>query len=145
MKKLPSNQNKILIDFWLFLNFYSTDQLLANPVLPDEILQEAIPGSVRTAEHFVSFMKRLLEYLKHRMRVTNVVQESPAAFLQDIKQRVAIDRKPLRFCAERMSSLMKTLELADLSDFTALGLLANFATLVSTYSKGLKSVLRRIL
>jgi DNA excision repair protein ERCC-2 len=26
----------------------------ANPILPDEILNEAIPGTVRTAEHFMT-------------------------------------------------------------------------------------------
>lgn len=43
---------------------------------------------------------------------------------------------PLRFCAERLRSLLHTLEIADLADFSPLTLLANFATLVSTYAKG---------
>lgn len=42
----------------------------------------------------------------------------------------------LRFCAERLRSLLHTLEIADLADFSPLTLLANFATLVSTYAKG---------
>jgi len=41
-----------------------------------------------------------------------------------------------RFCAERLRSLLQTLEIADLTDFGGLGLVAGFATLVSTYSKG---------
>lgn len=41
-----------------------------------------------------------------------------------------------RFCAERLRSLLHTLEIADLADFSPLTLLANFATLVSTYAKG---------
>ncbi|XP_068765790.1 general transcription and DNA repair factor IIH helicase subunit XPD isoform X3 [Struthio camelus] len=65
-----------------------TDVYLANPVLPDEILQEAVPGSIRTAEHFVGFMKRFLEYLKARVRVQHVVQESPPAFLKDVYEKV---------------------------------------------------------
>uniref|UniRef100_A0A914W6J6 DNA 5'-3' helicase n=1 Tax=Plectus sambesii TaxID=2011161 RepID=A0A914W6J6_9BILA len=113
-----------------------TDRVLANPVLPDAILQEAIPGTIRTAEHFVVFMRRVLEYVRHRMRTPSVLVESPAAFLRDIQARMAIDRKPLRFCAERLASLTRTLELADLSDFGPLVLLANFATLISTYAKG---------
>lgn len=43
---------------------------------------------------------------------------------------------PTRFCAERLRSLLHTLEIADLADFSPLTLLANFATLVSTYAKG---------
>ncbi|KAG8515314.1 General transcription and DNA repair factor IIH helicase subunit XPD [Galemys pyrenaicus] len=113
-----------------------TDAHLANPVLPDEVLQEAVPGSIRTAEHFLGFLRRLLEYVKWRLRVQHVVQESPPAFLGGLAQRVCIQRKPLRFCAERLRSLLHTLEIADLADFSPLTLLANFATLVSTYAKG---------
>ncbi|MGH0152814.1 UNVERIFIED_CONTAM: hypothetical protein FKN15_023373 [Acipenser sinensis] len=113
-----------------------TDVYLSNPVLPDEILQEAVPGSIRSAEHFVGFLKRLLEYLKSRLRVQHVVQESPPQFLKDAFEKVCIDRKPLWFCAERLRSLLRTLEIADIADFSAVTLISNFATLVSTYSKG---------
>jgi len=41
-----------------------------------------------------------------------------------------------RFCAERLASLIKTLEITDLADFSPLVLITNFATLVSTYMKG---------
>ncbi|XP_069769275.1 general transcription and DNA repair factor IIH helicase subunit XPD isoform X3 [Narcine bancroftii] len=113
-----------------------TDVYLANPVLPDEILQESIPGSIRTAEHFVGFMKRFLEYLKSRLRVQHVVAENPPSFLKDVFDKVCIERKPLRFCAERLRSLLRTLEIADLTDFSPITLVSNFATLVSTYTKG---------
>ncbi|XP_042661525.1 general transcription and DNA repair factor IIH helicase subunit XPD isoform X2 [Tyto alba] len=113
-----------------------TDLYLANPVLPDEILQEAVPGSIRTAEHFVGFLKRFVAYLRARVRGPRVVQESPPAFLKDLYEKVCIERKPLRFCAERLRSLLWTLEIVDVADFSAITLVANFATLVSTYAKG---------
>ncbi|KAI8480390.1 General transcription and DNA repair factor IIH helicase subunit XPD [Branchiostoma belcheri] len=105
-----------------------TDVVLSNP--------EAVPGNIRTAEHFVGFLKRFMEYLKSRLRIQHVVQETPASFLKDLKEKVCLDRKPLRFCSERLNSLIRTLEIADLTDFSPLILLANFATLVSTYMKG---------
>ncbi|XP_074427412.1 general transcription and DNA repair factor IIH helicase subunit XPD isoform X2 [Larus michahellis] len=113
-----------------------TDLYLANPVLPDEVLREAVPGSIRTAEHFVGFLKRLVSYLRARVRGPRVVQESPPAFLRDLYEKVCIERKPLRFCAERLHSLLRTLEITDVADFSAITLVANFATLVSTYAKG---------
>jgi DNA excision repair protein ERCC-2 len=58
---------------------------------------EAVPGTIRTAEHFVAFLKRVVEYIKTRLRVQHVVQESPAGFLRDIHTKVCVDRKPLRF------------------------------------------------
>jgi len=32
--------------------------------LPDDLLQEAVPGNIRRAEHFCAFLKRFVEYLK---------------------------------------------------------------------------------
>nr|CAD7199293.1 unnamed protein product [Timema douglasi] len=113
-----------------------TDVVLSNPVLPDEVLQEAVPGNIRTAEHFVGFLKRFVEYLKTRLRIQHVVQETPAGFLKDVAQKVCIERKPLRFCAERLASLLRTLEIADQTDFSPLVLITHLATLVSTYTKG---------
>lgn len=113
-----------------------TDVILGNPVLPEEILNEVVPGNIRNAEHFVSFLKRFIEYLKTRLRVQHVVQESPAGFLKDVQSKVCIERKPLRFCAERLGSLLRTLEISDLTDFSPLILVTHLATLVSTYTKG---------
>uniref|UniRef100_A0A3Q4HUZ2 DNA 5'-3' helicase n=1 Tax=Neolamprologus brichardi TaxID=32507 RepID=A0A3Q4HUZ2_NEOBR len=99
-----------------------TDIYLANPVLPDEILQEAVPGSIRTAEHFVGFMRRFLEYLKSRLRVQHVVQESAPQFLKDIFEKVCIDRKPL--VVEELRKLMEfyTKETGESNNFLALAL-----------------------
>ncbi|XP_026480041.1 general transcription and DNA repair factor IIH helicase subunit XPD-like [Ctenocephalides felis] len=113
-----------------------TDLVLSNPVLPDEILKEVVPGNIRNAEHFVGFLKRFVEYIKTRLRVQHVVQESPAGFLKDIQSKVCIERKPLRFCAERLASLLRTLEVTDMTDFGALVLITHLATLVSTYTHG---------
>lgn len=96
------------------------DMVLANPVLPEDILKCAVPGNIRTADHFISFLKRLIEYIKTRLRVQHVVQETPASFLKDIQQKVCIERKPLRFCAERLASLLRTLEITDMTDYGGL-------------------------
>ena len=61
------------------------------------------------------------------------------AFLQALKESTMIDRKPLRFCSERLTSLVRTLELTELEEYSALQKIACFATLVSTYSKGTAS------
>ncbi|XP_022129389.1 general transcription and DNA repair factor IIH helicase subunit XPD [Pieris rapae] len=113
-----------------------TDTILANPVLPDEVLDEVVPGNIRNAEHFLGFLKRFIEYLKTRLRIQHVVQESPAGFLKDVSSRVCIERKPLRFCATRLQSLLRTLQVSDPSHLASLTLVTNLATLVSTYTKG---------
>eukprot|EP01134_Creolimax_fragrantissima_P004010 CFRG4010T1 len=117
------------------------DVVMANPVLPDAMLEEAIPGNIRKAEHFVGFVKRFVEYLKVRLSVQRVEAESPLIFLQNIQAAVAIERKPLRFCAERLSSLLRTLELTDLADFNTLTRVCNFATLIGTYTEGFSLII----
>lgn len=64
------------------------------------------------------------------------MQESPASFLKDVQQKVCIERKPLKFCAERLASLMRTLEITELHEYSALTVITHFATLVSTYTQG---------
>ncbi|KAG2037254.1 hypothetical protein BDR03DRAFT_957798 [Suillus americanus] len=117
------------------------DAFMANPVLPDDLLTEAVPGNIRKAEHFVAFLKRFVEYLKTRMRVLHVVAETPLSFLQHLKDITYIERRPLRFCAERLQSMIRTLELNRLDEHSALQKVASFATLVATYEKGFLLIL----
>ncbi|CAF0855109.1 unnamed protein product [Rotaria sp. Silwood1] len=113
-----------------------TDVILTNPILPEHVLQENVPGNIRQAEHFLIFIKRFLEYMKTRMNIQHVVKESPPSFLKDLQVRVCIERKPLRFCSERLRSLLRTLETRDIHMYQPLMLLCNFATIISTYTKG---------
>jgi DNA excision repair protein ERCC-2 len=117
------------------------ESFMSNPVLPDDILQEAMPGNIRRAEHFVAFLKRFIEDLKTRMRVLHVVAETPPSFLQHLKDITYIEKKPLRFCAERLRVLVSTLELRRLDEYAALQKVASFATLVATYDKGFLLIL----
>lgn len=87
------------------------------------------------------------------MRVLHVVAETPLSFLQHLKDITFIERRPLRqartvewwisgidalfrFCAERLQSLVRTLELTRLDELRSLQKVATFATLVATYEKG---------
>ncbi|XP_075239150.1 general transcription and DNA repair factor IIH helicase subunit XPD-like [Convolutriloba macropyga] len=113
-----------------------TDIVLSNPVLPEDVLQEAVPGSIRSAEHFVKFLKRFVEYIRSRLKVNHVVVETPSVFLKDCFDSVCIDKKPLKFCATRLKSMMSTLELTNIQDFSAISAICRFATLLSTYCNG---------
>lgn len=120
------------------------DVILANPALPDDILQEAVPGNIRKAEHFIAFLKRFMEYLKTRLKALQVVSETPLSFLHAVKNECGIERKALRFSSERMQSLLRTLEIipqtngdgARSEDFTSLARLCNFGTIVASYLEG---------
>lgn len=114
----------------------AADLLFANPVLSADILEEAVPGNIRKAEHFVAFLKKIAQYFKTKLACRDVTNETPLAFLHDMHAVTALERKPLRFTYTRLNSLLRTLEITSLDDFNALQDVANFATLVSTYMEG---------
>jgi hypothetical protein len=53
---------QIQVSFIRAKDFFQSLNLLL--VLPDDILQEAVPGNIRKAEFFISFLRRFVEYLK---------------------------------------------------------------------------------
>lgn len=117
-------------------NLPTTDAWLANPTLPDDIMKEAVPGNIRKAEHFVAFLRRFVTHLRTKMAGNQVESAGPVAFLAGLQQTTTIDHKSLRFCYDRLTSLLLTLEVTDVDEFGPLTAVCNFATLVGTYSNG---------
>ncbi|KAJ5676842.1 uncharacterized protein N7477_002475 [Penicillium maclennaniae] len=140
-EKLQNEYSKLVEGLQQAEQAREEDQFISNPVLPDDLLKEAVPGNIRRAEHFISFLKRFIEYLKTRMKVTHTISETPPSFLTHLKDLTYIERKPLRFCAERLTSLVRTLELINIEDYQPLQEIATFATLVATYEKGFVLIL----
>lgn len=75
------------------------------------------------------------------MKVLHVISETPLSFLNHLKELTFIERKPLRFCAERLTSLVRTLELTNIEDYQPLQEVATFATLAATYEEGFLLIL----
>lgn len=112
----------------------SGDTMLANPNIPEDIIEETVPGNIRKAEHFIQFLRRLVYYLREKkMRGRESRQEQPLTFLYELKAELQSDVRPLRFCSDRLKSLLQTLEIAEVAEFTPLQLIADFATLLGTY------------
>mmetsp|Transcript_27360 Transcript_27360/g.33406 ORF Transcript_27360/g.33406 Transcript_27360/m.33406 type:complete len:795 (-) Transcript_27360:280-2664(-) len=106
--------------------------VLGNPVLPDDILDEAVPGNIRKAQHFVKLLDIIIKHLKTRMRVQRVEKETPIAFLHNVQSTIGVESKPLRFAYSRLNSLLRTLRIVDLEEFTPICQVADFLTLVAT-------------
>jgi len=111
-------------------------EALANPVLPAQVLEDAIPGQIRRADHFVSFLKRLLDHMKRRLESRKLEQEAPTKFLHGLETEAYMDPKPMKFCYTRLASLLRTLEITGLDEFSPLTDVADFAALVATYDEG---------
>jgi DNA excision repair protein ERCC-2 len=42
-------------------NNEATEAILASPVLPSDMMAEAVPGNIRKAKHFIMFLKTIVE------------------------------------------------------------------------------------
>jgi len=120
----------------------ANDASMTSNALSPDVLNEAVPGNIRKAEHFISFMKKVVEHLKARLRTVagpngGVQSETPLAFLHKMISGTSLEPKPLKFAYSRLNSLLRTLQLPNLDDFNALSDVADFSTLLSTYSEGI--------
>ncbi|KAL0419912.1 UNVERIFIED_CONTAM: General transcription and DNA repair factor IIH helicase subunit XPD [Sesamum radiatum] len=122
-------------------NLPITDTWFSNPTLPEDILKEAVPGNIRRAEHFVSVLRRLVQYFKGRLQTENVEKEGPVTFVASINAQVGIDQKMLKFCYDRLHSLMLTLEITDTDEFLHIQAICDLATLVGTYTRGFSIII----
>ena len=86
------------------------------------------------------FLRRFIAHLKKRMAVEAVTQESPQAFLLRLMNEEEIEPKTLKFVSDRLRSLLRTLEVTDVQDFTPIMLIADFASLVATYASWMKAL-----
>jgi len=116
---------------------------LANPVLPQDVLNEVIPPSIQKAESFVTMMKQVVEHLAKRMDVDDVQIETPTRFLDTLEATLRMERKILQFSHARLDSLLRTLEVVDLDTYSPLTMVADFLTLVATpaYKSGFSVVI----
>ncbi|XP_031372658.1 general transcription and DNA repair factor IIH helicase subunit XPD-like isoform X2 [Punica granatum] len=117
------------------------DTWLANPALPDDILKEAVPGNIRRADFFVRVLRRLVQYLKGRLETDSVEKEGPVTFVASINNHAGIDQKTLKFCYDRLHSLLLTLEITDTDEFLPIQTICDFATLVGTYARGFSIII----
>lgn len=118
----------------IFPQVHAGDSMLASPNIREDIVEETVPGNIRKAEHFIQFLRRLVQYLRtKKMTGSASKQEQPSTFLYELRQELQEDIRPLRFCSDRLKSLLQTLEISEVSEFTPLQLIADFATLLGTY------------
>ncbi|CAN7134792.1 unnamed protein product [Brassica rapa subsp. narinosa] len=139
--RLRAEYNRLIEGLALRGDLSGTDQWLANPALPNDILKEAVPGNIRRAEHFVHVLRRLLQYLEGRLDTENVEKESPVSFVSSLNSQAGIEQKTLKFCYDRLHSLMMTLEITDTDEFLPIQTVCDFATLVGTYARGFSIII----
>lgn len=116
--------------------FGSGDDVPRAPVLPDDVLKEAVPESVRKAEQFVAFLNKLLIFLRARTTHESVSHERPGPFLHEMTVACSErDTKSFQATYDRLVSLLMTIQVSSWSEFRPLFLVGDFVTLLATYEK----------
>ncbi|KAK6164685.1 hypothetical protein DH2020_001549 [Rehmannia glutinosa] len=75
--------------------------------------------------------------LQRRLQTENVEKEGPVTFVASINAQVGIDQKMLRFCYDRLHSLMLTLEITDTDEFLHIQTICDLATLLCCHDASL--------
>ncbi len=124
----------------------ANDQLGGDPVasgLGAVDLDQLIPGDIMQASSFVSFMRKIVDFLKERLRGTTVVEtEDNATFMKRMVTKMQLaEPKSLRFAAQRLKSLLHTLEIVDVDTYAPLSVIVDFCSLIAGYSQGFKIII----
>ncbi|KAI3972851.1 hypothetical protein MKX01_019509 [Papaver californicum] len=105
-----------------------TDAWLASPVLPKDVLRQPVSGNIWRAEQFIGVLRRLISYFEMCL-CENVEMERLLTFADSIADKAGIHKKLLRFCYDRLHSLMMTLEITNTDEFLYIQTICDFATL----------------
>lgn len=102
--------------------------------VPAEVADDAMPGNLRQASHFLAFLQRLVDFI-HRLvcRITRPYVAEPLVFLTKVREECAIDIRHLRFVGERLRLLLNTLEISESKKYRHVVNIGGFFTTLATY------------
>lgn len=96
----------------------------------------AIPGSMRRAEHFLSVLKRVLEFFKTKIKTTHLTTETTDSFCASVRENVFVERKALSYVSFRLNILLRTLGMGLSENVRDLTKICDFCAIASQYKKG---------
>ena len=87
-------------------------------------------------------MRKVIKCLKDELKD---VQEpkifTPLSLLKKMMEQYYIDQRTLKHSRDRLTSLLNTLEVDKLDEFSSLNVIADFSTLIATYYEGFSLIL----
>ncbi|KAM0678941.1 TFIIH/NER complex ATP-dependent 5'-3' DNA helicase subunit [Binucleata daphniae] len=96
---------------------------------------EFAPGNIRNSVHFISALKRILEFFKSKLKTTHLTTESTSSFCNSIRDLTLVDKKTLSFMSTRLGVLIRTMKVID-TDYVNIKKICDFATLSAQFDTG---------
>lgn len=116
--------------------FANGEEVPHAPVLPNDIVKEAVPDSIRKAESFLSFLEKLVSFLQSRANSQIVTQVKPNPFLRDLGRECQEENSSVfQTTYDRLVSLLRTVQVSSWSDYRPLLLVGDFITVLATYER----------
>lgn len=116
--------------------FLGGEEVPTAPVLPNDVLKEAVPEAVRKAEEFLEFLGKLVAFLQKRVATEVVSQERPGPFLRHLATACSVkDKRVFQATYDRLVSLLLTVQVSSWAEFRPLLSVGDFITLLATYEK----------
>ena len=110
--------------------------------MQSQIIKEAMPGSIKKAGHFLKFMRKVIRSIKDELKgIEEPKITTPLALLTKMQKEHYIDQRPMKACKERLASLLNTLEIENIVEYSSLNLIADFSTLIATYYNGFSMII----
>lgn len=100
-----------------------------------------MPGNIRKADHFISFLTRVIMYIKGQLADNELKIVHPTHFMYDLMYNQKCDKKGLSFASERLGSLLNTLEIIDTDDFASLKTIVDFGAMIASYEDGFSVII----
>ena len=99
-------------------------------------MAEKIPGNLRRPEHLLSVLRKLVVYFKSLLMTKELQVLSPLLLVGQLHEKYFVEQRTLKFVQKRLHVMFNTLKV-DTAEYHALNLIAGFATVLSTYFKGM--------
>lgn len=104
--------------------------------LPTEYIDDLLPGSIRKAEHFLSFLLRILGALKVALKTKDAKIYSPFGFAYFLKSEAQVDQLELKHASDRLRSLLLSLKIDSLSEYFSLQIICELCNQLSQRQQG---------
>lgn len=117
------------------------NDLLAFRKIDDKEIQNIMPGNIRKADHFLAFVRRLVMFIKNQLAENELKIVHPTNFMMNLKYEQYCDKKGLLFAHDRLNSLLNTLEIVDVDDFSSLKVIVDFGAMIASYEDGFSVII----